>query len=227
MPPTALESLLVLAEKYNVNLVRGRRMNISDNFKLNEMRTINTNTKHSLISTISVLKFRLLPRRWMYVWLCLFKRDFLSDIRFYEPLKSGAEDNIFMFDVFNRLQTFVQSQNLVCLHRKSLTSTTQNGLKLSHLKTIELAVSKFNELTIKNNNELSRYLYKKQMRNFFRGSVYKSLESRQYIHETQEMLQKIYPDIKQVLKFKHRIIAYFFAQNKINIALFLKNTLLV
>lgn len=226
MPPTALESLFVLAEKYKVNLVRGRRMNIPEGYALNSLNAIQVNSKHNTISTLSVLKLKLLPRRWMYIWLCLFNREFLSGIRFYEPLKSGAEDNIFMFEVFNRIQTFVQCQNLVCLHRKSFTSTTQNGFKLSHIQSIELAVEKLYELTNRNNNQLSRYLFKKQMRNFFRGSVYKSLETKQFMVETQQMLQRIYPDIKHVLKFKHRLIAHFFTHNKIKTAVFIKKMLI-
>jgi glycosyltransferase involved in cell wall biosynthesis len=227
MPPTALDSLFVLAEKYSVNMVRGRRKNIPEGYELNTLNTIQANTKHSIISSLSVLKLRLLPRRWMYIWLCLFNREFLADIRFYEPLKSGAEDNIFMFEVFNRIQTFVQCQNLVCLHRKSLTSTTQNGFRLSHVHSIEIAVAKFYELTKRNNNKISHYLYIKQMRNFFRGSVYKSIETKQYIIETQEMLQRVYPKIKPVLKLKHRLVSYFFIHNKIKTAVFLKKILIV
>jgi glycosyltransferase involved in cell wall biosynthesis len=226
MPHTALESLFVLAEEYNKNLIRGRRLNIPDDYELNALKNIKINTKHRIISSLTILKLKMLPRRWMYVWLCLFNRNFLSDIRFYEPLKSGAEDNIFMFDVFNKIQSFVQSDNIVCLHRKSLTSTTQNGFKLSHIHTIEMAVSKFIELTKNNNNQLSRYLFKKQMRNFFRGSVYKSLETREHTIETQEMLQRIYPHIKHILKIKHRIITYFFSRNNIRTAAFIKKVMI-
>lgn len=226
MPPSALEGLYVLAEEYNVNLVRGRRMNIPDDYELNLLESIKINTMHRIISSLTILKLKMLPRRWMYVWLCLFNRDFLSNIRFYEPLKSGAEDNIFMFDVFNKIQSFVQCDNIVCLHRKSLTSTTQNGFKLSHIQTIEIAVSKFVELTKNNHNQLSRYLFKKQMRNFFRGSVYKSLETREHTIETQEMLQRIYPHIKHVLKIKHRIITYLFSRNNIGTAAFVKKVMI-
>lgn len=218
MSSTALESLVNLAEINNLNLVRGKRLNIPENYELNALADIKLTTKHKYIKQISVLKFRLLPKRWMYVWLCLFRRDFLNDIRFFEPLKSGAEDNIFMLEVFNKIGSFIQTDNIVCLHRKSLTSTTQNGLKLSHIQTIELAIAKFNELVNKNNNRLSRYIYKKQIRNFFRGSVYKSLESNQFIPETQAMLQNKYPDMKTVLKLKHRIIAHYYIRNKIKIA---------
>ena len=227
MPPMALENLFVLAEKYNLNLIRGRRKNIPENYALNELENIKSTTKHKQITSLSVINFRLLPRRWMYVWVCLFRRDFLSDIRFYEPLKSGAEDNIFMFEVFNKIQAFIQSQNVVCLHRKSLTSSTQNGFKLAHVQTIELATTKFKELTDKKNNSLSDYIYKKQMRNFFHGSVYKSVETKQFIPETQAMLQKIYPDIKHILKMKHKLIAYFFSRNKIKMAEIVKKFLIV
>lgn len=227
MPPTALENMFILAEKYNLNLVRGRRKNIPEDYPMESLKYIKSTKKHKIITHINVLKFRLLPRRWMYVWLCLFRRDFLTNIRFYEPLKSGAEDNIFMFEVFHKLDTFAQSRNYVCLHRKSLTSTTQNGFKLSHINTIELAVFKFKELTSAKNNNLSRFIYKKQMRNFFHGSVYKAIESKQYIPETQQMLSKIYPDIKPVIKIKHKIIAHLFLRNKIRVAEFLKRVLIV
>ena len=227
MPPFALESLVVLAEKYNLNMVRGRRKNIPENYELNELSNIKLTPKYTFINKLSVFNFRLLPKRWMYVWLCLFRREFLNDIRFYEPLKSGAEDNIFMFEVFNKIQTFVQCQNLVCMHRKSLTSTTQNGLKLSHIHTIELAIAKFKDLTDKNNNSLSQFIYKKQIRNFFRGSVYKSIESKKYISETQQMLQKTYPDIKHLLKLKHKLIVYLFIQNRIKAAEIVKKFLIV
>jgi glycosyltransferase involved in cell wall biosynthesis len=227
MPPMALESLVILAEKYNLNLVRARRQNIPENYQLSTLANIKSTIKHKQITSLSVLNFRLLPRRWMYVWVCLFRRDFLSDIRFYEPLKSGAEDNIFMFEVFNKIHTFVQSQNVVCMHRKSLTSSTQNGFKLAHVQTIELAACKWKELKSKKNNSLSHYIYKKQMRNFFHGSVYKSIETKQFIPETQAMLQKIYPDIKHILKFKHKLIAYLFSRNKIKTAEIVKKLLIV
>jgi len=227
MSPKALESLIEPAENYNLNLVRGRRKNIPENYKLNELSDIRFTTQYTHIKNLSVLNFRLLPKRWMYVWLCLFRRDFLAGIRFYEPLKSGAEDNIFMLEVFNKVGAFMQCQNVVCLHRKSLTSTTQNGLKLSHLRTIELAVTKFKEITDNYNNQLSRFIYRKQMRNFFRGSVYQSIESKMYLNETQQMLQNIYPDIKNALKLKHRIIAHYFIRNKITTAELLKKWLVV
>ena len=226
MPATALESLFVLAKKHNANFVRGKRINVPENFTLIDLEKLKLNDKYKIISPINATKFRALPRRWMYVWLCLLKKDFLKSNRFYEPLKSGAEDNIFMFEIFNKAKDLVQSQNVVCLHRKSLTSTTQNGLKLSHLKSIELAVQRFSELIKVNDNNLSRYIYKKQMRNFFRGSVYKSLDSRLYLTETQEMLMKIYPDIKQVLKMKHKIVAYFFIRSKFRLAKILKKVLI-
>jgi glycosyltransferase involved in cell wall biosynthesis len=226
MTPTALETLFTLAEKYNVNMVRGRRCNIPENYKLKELDKIETNTKHKIISSVTVCEIKKLPRRWMYVWLCLFKKDFLDDVRFYEPLKSGAEDNIFMFEVFNKLQNFVQSRNVVCLHRKSLTSTMQNGLKLSHIHTIETASRRFKTLMDNNDHKISRYLYKRQMRNFFRSSVYKSLESKQFLAETCTMLQKIYPDIKPILKLKYRIISYFYLRNQFGVALFLKKIFL-
>jgi len=227
MSSTALESLVNLAEINNLNLVRGKRLNIPENYELNALADIKLTTKHKYIKQISVLKFRLLPKRWMYVWLCLFRRDFLNDIRFFEPLKSGAEDNIFMLEVFNKIGSFIQTDNIVCLHRKSLTSTTQNGLKLSHIQTIELAIAKFKELVNKNNNRLSRFIYKKQIRNFFRGSVYKSLESNQFIPETQAMLQNKYPDMKHVLKFKHRVMAYYFLHNKLKLVKFLKKAIVI
>lgn len=222
MSPTALESLYTLAEKYNVDLVRGRRLNIPEDYKQNKLEAIKLNNDHKLIQKINVLNFRMLPRRWMYVWLCLFKRDFLDDIRFYEPLKSGAEDNVFMFEVFIRVQSLIQSQNVICLHRKSKISTMQNGLKINHLDAIKLAVPKFYELTQVSNNPLSRHLYKRQMRNFFRGFVYKSLDSNVLVKEAQAMLQITYSYIQPSLKLKHRIVAYFFVRNRLKIANFIR-----
>lgn len=227
MTPTALESMFSLIEAHDVDMVRGRRINIPEDYQLNQLKKIKPDYSHRFISGINPITIRTLPRRWMYIWLCLFKKELLQNIRFYEPLKSGAEDNIFMFEVFNKVQNFIQSQNLICLHRKSLTSTTQNGLKLHHIKTIESATLKFRELLNKNDNALSRLLFRKQMRNFFHGSVYKSLESDLYITETQEMLRRIYPDIRHILKPKHKAIAFYFMRNKIKTARILKKIMII
>lgn len=203
MATSALESLYVVAEKYQQQMVRGTRLNINEDYSLESLNTIKYNTNFKQIQSINIINFSLLPKRWMYVWLCLFRKDFLSEIRFFEPLKSGAEDNLFMFEVFNKLQSFIQIENVVCLHRKSLTSSTQNGFKLHHIITIKSASIRFFELLKQYNSTLSNFIIKKQMRNFFRGSIYKSLDNNLYLPETQQMISDIYPIIKHSLKLKH------------------------
>lgn len=222
MSTSALESLYVIAEKFQQQMVRGTRLNIADDYSLESLNTIKYNSNFKHIRSINVISFSLLPKRWMYVWMCLFRKDFLSEIRFYEPLKSGAEDNLFMFEVFNKLQGFIQIENVVCLHRKSNTSTMQNGYKLQHINTIEQAVFRFIELSGKYKDSLSRFIIRKQIRNFIYSSVYKCLDTNLHKRETQKMYINIFPIIKPFLKIKHRLIIYYFIRDKMKVAKFIQ-----
>lgn len=130
-PSYTLEKLLHAALKYDADLSRGRMMMIPENFTLNELPgqdpTETTVGIYCNPLTDYYKQARGKNKNWFFIWMCLFKRSCLQNIRFYEALKSGGEDNLFIFDVIANINKFVQISDVVACHRFSKISTTLNG----------------------------------------------------------------------------------------------------
>ncbi|MCL1946408.1 MAG: glycosyltransferase family 2 protein [Chitinivibrionia bacterium] len=130
VPNYALQKLLAAAEKFNADMSRGRMTMVAENFCLKDLPKENAQGKQRRFDNpIIDLKRRTLIkyRRWCWIWLCLFKRKTIESVRFVEELRSGGEDNLFMFDVIGRIKNYVQIDDITACHRFSATSVTLNG----------------------------------------------------------------------------------------------------
>ncbi len=133
IPKYTLKKLLEAAQKFNTDLVRGRMMMISEDCKLEQLPE-EDHKKNKLYFYKNPLTdyyrhIRHKNKRWYYVWMCLFKKSVLQNVRFHDHLRAGGEDFLFTFDVVARIKSFVQITDVVACHRYSKISTTLNGYK--------------------------------------------------------------------------------------------------
>lgn len=132
-PKYSLQILLDAVQKYNSDLSRGRMIMIQEDFTLEDLP--NTENKYPNFKfyqnplTDFYRYVRGKNKNWYFIWMCLYKKSAIKDIRFLEELRSGGEDNLFMFDVVAKIKNFVQITEIVACHRYSKTSVTLNGYK--------------------------------------------------------------------------------------------------
>jgi len=132
IPKYTLKKLFDTTQKFDTDLVRGRMIMIAEDFKLKQLPKETEQKKqyfyqNPLTDFYKYVRGR--NKRWCYVWQCLFKKSVLNDVRFFEKLRSGVEDHLFMFDVVNKIENFVQTKDIVACHRRSKISTTFSGYK--------------------------------------------------------------------------------------------------
>jgi len=133
IPNYTLEKLLNAAQKYNADMSRGRMMMIAEDFSLQQLPTDNTQNKKEHFYQNPLTDYyrhiRNKNKKWYYVWMCLYKKSAVEDIRFFEKLRAGGEDFLYTFDVVGKINNFVQINDIVACHRYSKISVTLNGYK--------------------------------------------------------------------------------------------------
>jgi len=129
-PDYTLEKLYNAAKKYNADMVRGRMMMIAEDFTLEQLPKDEGKSKEYFYANPLTDYYRHIRgknKKWYYIWMCLFKKTFLEDVKFVEELRSGGEDFLFTFDVVGKIKNFVQISDVVACHRYSKISVTLNG----------------------------------------------------------------------------------------------------
>ena len=129
----ALKKLFDAAQKFDADLVRGRMMMIAEDCTLEQLPEENKqNTKQYFYKNPLTDYYRYVRgknKKWYFVWQCLYKKSTLNDVRFFEKLRVGGEDYLFMFDVVSKIKNFVQITDIVACRRYSKISVTLNGYK--------------------------------------------------------------------------------------------------
>jgi len=131
-PAYTLKKLYDAAIEYNADLARGRMMMIAEDFKLEQLPKENSKNKAYFYTNPLTNYYRYMRgenKRWYYVWMCLFKKTALTNVRFVDALRAGGEDFLFTFDAVANCNNFVQITDVVACHRHSKISVTQNGYK--------------------------------------------------------------------------------------------------
>jgi glycosyltransferase involved in cell wall biosynthesis len=140
---STLSNLLYAAEKYNADMSRGRMIMIPENFELTNLPE-QQEPAHARFFEDPLTDFYRHARRkyktWCYIWQCLFRNSVIRNIRFVESLRSGREDNLFMYEVVANIQNFVQLDNVVACHRHSNSSVMLGGYRLVQIKMFDIAI---------------------------------------------------------------------------------------
>jgi len=132
IPAYALQKLLHALIKHDADLARGRMMMIAEDFKLEQLPESKEDRKAFYYTNPLTDYYRHIRgknKRWYYIWMCLFKKSKLTDVKFVDELRSGGEDFLFTFDAVANIKSFVQITDVVACHRRSKISVTQNGYK--------------------------------------------------------------------------------------------------
>ncbi len=144
IPADTLHNLLSAAEKFNADMSRGRMMMIAENFALGELPKQHKQPQQSHFFENPLTDFyrhiRGRNKTWCYIWQCLFRRSVVGNIRFVESLRSGREDNLFMYEVVANIRNFVQIDSVVACHRRSKSSVMLSGYKPVQIKMFDTAI---------------------------------------------------------------------------------------
>lgn len=143
IPADTLRNLLAAAVKFNADMSRGRMMMIPENFELIGLPE-QTGEPRSRIFENPLTNFYRHARgknsTWCYIWQCLFRRSAIRNIRFVESLRSGREDNLFMYEVIANIKNYVQIDSVVACHRRSKSSVMLSGYKPVQIKMFDTAI---------------------------------------------------------------------------------------
>jgi glycosyltransferase involved in cell wall biosynthesis len=143
IPADALQHLLSAAEKHHADMARGRMMMIPDNFALGDLPEGNQPSEWRFFDNPVTDFYRHIRgkyKTWTYIWQCLFRRSAIKNIRFVESLRSGREDNLFMYEAVASLRNFMQIDSVVACHRRSGSSVMLSGYKPVHIKMFDTAI---------------------------------------------------------------------------------------
>lgn len=213
--PDALEIYFDMATEYNADIVRARYKKVQENFNLNGYQLgknfiarFFTNPKSDFINVVHDKKYKI----WAYIWVCLFKRDVIKNIRFIPGLRSGGEDNMFMAQVIDKISNFVQTDNVALFHKKSDISTTLNGFKPVLIERFLVTTPLVHQnYVIKNCDDIwSKYIARKETRSIY-YVVKRCIFKNQHIKLAQKIFGKLhnenliqtqYLDYRQKLIFK-------------------------
>lgn len=186
IPADTLQSLLFAGEKFNADMSRGRMMMIPENFALTELPKPQEQTQPSRFYENPLTDFHRHVRgrykTWCYIWQCLFRHSVVRNIRFVESLRSGREDNLFMYEAVANIKNFVQSDNVVACHRHSKSSIMLSGYKPVHIKMFDTAIPYiYQKYAIAENidKRLLRWVYSKESYAVYRFLVRNPIRSNQ------------------------------------------------
>jgi glycosyltransferase involved in cell wall biosynthesis len=143
IPANALHNLFFAATNFNADMVRGRMMMIAEDFELSELPDQQVQPRAHLFKNPLTDFYRYARgknKTWCYIWQCLFRHSAVENIRFVESLRSGREDNLFMYEAVASIRNFVQLDSVVACHRRSKSSVMLRGYKPVQIKMFDTAI---------------------------------------------------------------------------------------
>jgi glycosyltransferase involved in cell wall biosynthesis len=231
IPDYALEVLFDAAQKYNVDMARGRMMMISESFKSEKLPKAGKGAEKPRYFDDPLTDFyrhiRGKYKTCCHVWQCLFKRVAIDGIKFVEDLRGGGEDNLFMFEVVGTIKNFVQIDNITACHRRSKTSVTLNGCNPLLIKMFETIVPYIykNYAIVENiDKRLSRWVYRKESYSVYRILIRDTIRANrpEFLDMARDTLRKMFgtPEFDEITKrwsFRQKIIFRLFIDGKYGI----------
>lgn len=229
MPLYTLKSLLDGALEYNADMARGRMMMIAEDFKLEQLPELNAKKstprfyKNPLTDYYKHIRGK--NKKWYYVWMCLFKRSAIQEVRYLETLTAGGEDYLFMFDVVGKIKNFVQIKDIVACHRYSKISITLNGYKpalffnISKIIVPYIYQKYFLDASI--DKRLLWWVYRKESYAIYRFLIRNPIRVNEliFLFQAREIVLKMQnsPEFKEVLKrwnFRQKFFFRLFVKGK-------------
>jgi len=232
IPAYTLKRLYDVAVEYNADMSRGRMMMIAEDFRLEELPEYKDDSKvfyYNNPLTHYYKHIRGKNKRWYYIWMCLFKKSAIKDVKFVEELRSGGEDFLFTFDTVANSKSFVQITDVVACHRRSKISVTQNGYKPKLFFEIsQVVIPYIYEKYALNNNidkRLVWWVYHKESYAVYRfliRNVLKQTDIQVYKQATEILLHladtPAFNEVKKWWSFRQKIFYRLFISRKYNIA---------
>lgn len=193
-----LTNLLTAAEEFNADMSRGRMMMIPENFALIDLPKHHGKPQSQLYENPLTDFYRYTRRKyktWCYIWQCLFRHSALENIRFLDSLRSGREDNLFMYETVAKIKNFVQIDSVVACHRRSKSSVMLSGYKPVQIKMFDTAIPYIYQKFVNAKNidkRLLRWVYNKESYAVYRFLVRSTIRSNQQnlIHLAREIFLK-------------------------------------
>jgi hypothetical protein len=155
--------------------------------------------------------------------MCLFRKEAINQIRFVNELKSGGEDNLFMFEAIGTIKNFVQLDQITIYHQKSTVSITQNRfnplLVLRFLLVIPYIYKKYASDPDVDKRQL-KWVYKKTSRTAYRVLVLSTIRKNQHIQMARDILLQLQgtlamAEISRYWSPRQRMFAHLFIKNHI------------
>ena len=229
IPAYTLKKLLTAIENFNADMARGRVKMIAENFTLEEMPKDSMREKQWFFDNPVVdLRWRTLTKykRWCWIWLCLFRKKTIENIRFVEELRAGGEDNLFMFDVLRVIKNYVQIEDVTACHRYSKTSVTLGGRLHPALVTMPGTIIPYvyANYTLANDidKRLLQWIYNWEARNAYRFLIRKPIHkkgSEQILEAVREILVKLsntpeFYEVHRRWSFRQKIFSQLLIERK-------------
>jgi hypothetical protein len=205
---------------------------IAEDYKLEKLPKDENNSKEYFYTNPLTDYYRHMRRKnknWYYIWMCLFKRSVLKDIRFHEELRSGGEDNLFTFDVVANIKNFVQISDVVACHRYSKISVTLNNynpeLFINISKIIIPHIYQKYALDQNVDNRLLWWVYRKQSYAVYRFLIRNiiRINDKEAQNQSNKLIRELEnsPEFKEIVKrwkFRQKIFYHLFKNEKYDIA---------
>jgi glycosyltransferase involved in cell wall biosynthesis len=180
-----LLNLINAAENFNADMSRGRMMIIPENFTLDQLprpQEPSCSNFYDNPLTDFYHHTRGKNRTWCFIWQCLFRRSAISELRFLEALRSGREDNLFMYEVVASIRNYVQIDCVVAYHRRSSSSVMLGGYRLVQIQMFDIAIPHiFHKYAVANDidKRLRWWVYHKESYGVYRFLIRDSIRSNQ------------------------------------------------
>jgi glycosyltransferase involved in cell wall biosynthesis len=230
-----LLKLLNTAEQFNADMSRGRMVVVEENFAINDFPKQQEVFKSHFFDnplTDFYKNARGKYKTWCYIWQCLYRRSAINNIRFLESLRSGREDNLFMYEVIARIKNYVQIDRVVACHRRSNSSVMLGGYRQVHIEMFDTTIPYIYQkyaLATSIDKRLLRWVYNKESYGVYRFLIRNSIRSNQanLITYAQEILLKYKnsPEFNEILKhwsFRQVIFYKLFINKKDNLLRFIR-----
>lgn len=201
--PQAMETLLYLVETHKTDIAGFDYQNVSDDFDINEVATYHLPSLKPGVSKTPLNDFLTQnPRHQILVWLRIYKKDVVADLRFPKDVQP-AEDTTYSMKVFHRIQSmvsikepllFYRAQNSACVSSQKLT----RKFIFSHAEAARVLFTYFSDQKLEEQTKKNAHKYINEL--VYKGCIahiYRWVKNR---HDRQPFIDYAYPIVNQLVE---------------------------